>query len=119
MNAHPLIAARVSPDTKNRLRVVAEANHQNALLQAVGVTPAATGRVEPVVRGARLYVRLRHEDHLLLRERATARGLEKEGQPELAQLVRRFVHAMPPPMTERQSMAEHLRRVREQGDPAR
>ena len=32
-----------------------------------------SGPVEPVARGARLYVRLRPEDHVLLRERASGR----------------------------------------------
>ena len=35
----------------------------------------APAPVEPVTRGARLYVRLRAEDHLLLRERAAGREM--------------------------------------------
>lgn len=72
---------------KDRLRAIAESQQvtesalltrllENALLQAVGVAgEAVVEPVEPVARGARLYVRLRPEDHLLLRERANGRGM--------------------------------------------
>src|SRR5690606_31577349 len=47
-----------------------------ALLQGVGVAQAdVASSVQQVPRGSRLYVRLRPEDHLLLRERAGGRGL--------------------------------------------
>ncbi|MEJ1962926.1 MAG: plasmid mobilization relaxosome protein MobC [Gammaproteobacteria bacterium] len=47
-----------------------------ALLQHTGVSEAQlTQPVVQVARGARLYVRLREDDHLLLRERAEGRGL--------------------------------------------
>ncbi|MDB6104022.1 MAG: hypothetical protein JWO52_4021 [Gammaproteobacteria bacterium] len=47
-----------------------------ALLQTIGLTTDdAVTPVEQVLRDARVYVRLRPEDHLLLRERATGRGM--------------------------------------------
>jgi len=49
---------------------------ETALLQTAGMTTLAVSKsVEPVMRGARLYVRLRPEDHVLLRERATGRAM--------------------------------------------
>lgn len=78
---------RVSADAKARLRTLAQERGvtesallqrliELALLQGAGLTAAAAMQsVEPVARGARLYVRLRREDHLLLRERAEGRGL--------------------------------------------
>jgi Bacterial mobilisation protein (MobC) len=50
-------------------------------LQSAGATTnslsasAVPDPPEPIARGARLYVRLRPDDQLLLRERATARGM--------------------------------------------
>ena len=47
-----------------------------ALVQNAGITDVQiVAPVEPVARGARLYVRLRPEDHVLLRERAVGRGM--------------------------------------------
>lgn len=49
-----------------------------------------------------------------------ADNLERQGQQDLADVVRHFVDRMPPPMTERQQMAEQLRaRVRERPDLTR
>src|SRR5438046_9368599 len=46
------------------------------MLQTSGVSRATTfDPLQPVARGARLYVRLRPEDHVLLRERAVSRGM--------------------------------------------
>src|SRR5207244_12916177 len=46
------------------------------LPQSSGAIRATTfGPLQPVARGARLYVRLRPEDHVLLRERAASRGM--------------------------------------------
>ena len=84
MNAHPLIAARVTPETKARLRALARQHQvtdsvllkrlvEMALLHATGVSDVRV--VEPVPRDARVYVRLRPEDHVLLRERAAGRGM--------------------------------------------
>lgn len=87
MDAHPIIAARVTLEAKNRLRAIAQERHitesvllkrivENALLPVLGATTESLIQpVEQVARGARLYVRLRPEDHLLLRERATGRGM--------------------------------------------
>ena len=49
---------------------------ETALLQTGGISEdEAIKPVEPVSRGARLYVRLRPDDHVLLRERAEGRGM--------------------------------------------
>jgi len=85
MGADEFIAARVSPETKARLRAVAEHEQlsESALLKrwvgimltgaarqeaAVGVTPRAS-------RNARLMVRLAPDDQILLGDRAAARGM--------------------------------------------
>jgi hypothetical protein len=49
---------------------------ETALLQTVGTSGlGVSGPIKPVSRGARLYVRLRPEDHVLLRERASGRAM--------------------------------------------
>jgi len=48
---------------------------ENALLQTGGASGLGVGPIQPVSRGARIYVRLRPEDHVLLRERATGRAM--------------------------------------------
>jgi len=87
MAANPLIAFRASPETKAGLHAVAQQRNLSdsallqklvelALLQTAGLTESqAVEPIEPVQRGARLYVRLRSDDHVLLRERATGRGM--------------------------------------------
>ncbi len=87
MKSHPYIAARVTPETKNRLRAIAQAHQvtesavlkrllETLLLQPAGVSPRDLSEpVPPVVRGTRLYVRLRSDDYVLLRERASGRGM--------------------------------------------
>src|SRR5690348_9084295 len=87
MAANPLIAFRVSLETKASLHALAQSRNltdsallqklvEMALLQQVGVVQAeVTCAVQQIRRGTRLYVRLRPEDHLLLRERANGRGL--------------------------------------------
>jgi hypothetical protein len=40
----------------------------------------------------------------------TARRLSQDGMPDLADDVRRFVSAMPPPRTNREWVTEHMRR---------
>ena len=87
MAANPLIAFRVSPETKASLHALAQSRNltdsallqklvEIALLQHVGVVQSeVVAPVQQVSRHARLYVRLRPEDHLLLRERANGRGL--------------------------------------------
>jgi hypothetical protein len=87
MAANPLIAFRASPEIKAGLHALAQQRNLSdsaflqklvelALIQHAGVPDAQLiAHVEPVVRGTRLYVRLRLEDHVLLRERAAGRGL--------------------------------------------
>jgi Bacterial mobilisation protein (MobC) len=87
MASNPLIAFRASPETKAGLHTLAQHRGlsdsaflqklvEMALLQNAGVDQAQlVAAVPQVPRGARLYVRLRSDDHLLLRERAEGRGL--------------------------------------------
>lgn len=87
MASNPCVQCRVTQQTKDRLRAIAQERQitesallkrlvENALLPALGATVETVTRpLEQVARGARLYVRLRPEDHLLLRERATGRGM--------------------------------------------
>ncbi len=87
MSGSPCIQCRVSPLTKKRLRALAQEHQvtestlllrlvETALFQSTGLRQIdAATPVEQVARGARLYVRLRPDDHLLLRERAEGRGM--------------------------------------------
>ena len=123
MNAHPLIAARVTPETKARLHALAQ-QHQvtdsvllkrlvgMALLQTMGVSDAhGVEPIEPMRRDARVYVRLRPEDHVLLRERATGRGM---ATATYASIVLRVHLRAAPPLPERE-LAELKRSVAELG----
>jgi hypothetical protein len=86
MSGNPCIQCRVSPETKERLRALAS-EHQvtesvllkrlvEKALQPLGMAASQAMRpMQPVSRSARIFVRLRPEDQLLLRERASARGL--------------------------------------------
>jgi hypothetical protein len=85
MSSSNLIAARVSPKTKARLIALARARQltESAFLRRFlesafdVIAPAAADVIEPIPqdRNTRLYVRLRFEDRLSLRERAAARGM--------------------------------------------
>ena len=88
--ATEFLKTRVSPDIKHRVQQAASQQLitesiwlKRLVIQAlseparsnIGETGSA-GSVEPSsARDSRLYVRLRHEDRLLLRERAAARGM--------------------------------------------
>lgn len=87
VNADQFIAARVSADTKARLRALAEQQHLtesgllkhfvDLMLQAGAppdVSAASKGR-ESAPRANRLTIRLRPDDQVLLRDRAAARGM--------------------------------------------
>lgn len=85
-SGNPCIQCRVSPEIKRRLQAVAEQQRvtESALLkrlvESVLLAPAMpnTQIVEPIEsmpRNARVFVRLRLEDHVLLRERAVSRGM--------------------------------------------
>jgi hypothetical protein len=86
VSADQFIAARVSPETKARLRELADRQHLSEsrllrrlvelLLPTAAVVPtmtASSGTEAP--RTARLMIRLRADDQILLRERAAARGM--------------------------------------------
>jgi hypothetical protein len=105
MNADHFIAARVSSETKSRLRALAERQQlsESALLKRlVEMTLRGAGDLEgeglplgsPTKASRRIYVRLRPEDHLLLRERAAARGMA--GATYVSVLVRSHLRRLPP-----------------------
>src|SRR5580700_5308069 len=86
MAAPPFVAARVTPEMKTLLRVLAEREQitesalVRQLLETMLRSSAADGfpkleALEKVSRDARLSVRLAPEDRILLNDRATARGM--------------------------------------------
>ena len=86
MVASHFIAARVSSEMKARLKALAEQRRlsESALLKrlleltldgAAEPKLGNPGRARRVARAARLYLRLRPDDQLLLAERAAARGM--------------------------------------------
>src|SRR5215831_9483558 len=86
MAASQLIAARVTSETKARFRALAEFQHltESTMLKrmidfAIRSVGAGSGElIQPdrnAARQSRLYVRLRTDDQLLLRERAAARQM--------------------------------------------
>ena len=86
MVAHPYIAARVTPDTKERFAALARRQglSESALLKRlvaaalVSTEPTTSddpGVVEPVAATGKISVRLRSDDLLLLRERARSRQI--------------------------------------------
>src|ERR1700689_1135888 len=87
MNADQFIVARVSSATKARLRALPQEQQlsESALLRRLvelvllkaGLAPVITQTPTgaPARRGARLMIRLRPDDQILLRERAAARGM--------------------------------------------
>lgn len=123
MNAHPLIAARVSPETKERFHALA-LQHQVtesvllkrlvgiALFQMAGVVGAQPiDPVAPAPRDSRVCVRLRPEDHLLMRELARGRGM---ATATYASIVLRVHLRSAPPLPERE-LIELRRSVAELG----
>src|SRR5437764_1198240 len=83
MVATEVLKVRVPPETKQIVRTLAQQQQLTesallmrlvqTLLQTSGAIRATTfDPLQPVARGTRLYVRLRPEDHALLRERPGA-----------------------------------------------
>lgn len=105
MIANSLIAARVTADTKQRFAATA---HQQglsestllkrcvdaALLTASALPPRTPDVVEPVGRDARVCVRLRADDMLLLRERCAAREMPSSTYASF--LLRAHLRALTP-----------------------
>jgi DNA-binding Lrp family transcriptional regulator len=105
MNGRTHLAAWVSVETKRRFGAMAQrlGLTESALLKRMveltlrGTRLADTAIPTPpakVARDARLYVRLRPGDHLLLRERATARGMP--AATYVSVLVRSHLRAIAP-----------------------
>jgi len=83
MSGSPCVQCRVSPEIKARLHAAAQHRGvtesvllkrlvESALLSSGVAASHAVEPVEPVARNARVFVRLRLEDHVLLRERAAS-----------------------------------------------
>ena len=123
MSGSPCIQCRVSPQTKAGLHALAQQRKLSdsaflqklvelALLQHAGLSDAQLAvPFEPIARGARLYVRLRPEDHVLLRERASGRGLAAATYASM--LLRAHLRAVTP-LPDRE-LAELKRAVGELG----
>ena len=105
MNADQFIAARVSSVTKAQLRLLADRQQlsESALLKrlvemtihsAGDLRPNTAGPAGKGARAARLYVRLRPDDRLLLAERAAARGMP--GATYVSVLVRAHLRSLTP-----------------------
>lgn len=105
MAATQLIAARVTSKTKAHFRALAERQEltESVLLKRMidltlqSVSAAGGETLEPadrVARGARLCIRLRSEDQLLLRERASARQMA--AATYVSVLIRAHLRALPP-----------------------
>jgi hypothetical protein len=105
MAASQLIAARVTPETKARFRALAEHQHlteSTMLKRMIDLTIRSVGagseeRLQPnhgLARQARLYIRLRPDDQLLLRERAAARQMA--AATYVSVLVRAHLRALQP-----------------------
>src|SRR5271169_4074576 len=87
MNADQFIVARVSSETKARLRALAERQQlsESALLKRLVELVLLKAGLSPIItetptgaralRTARLMIRLRTDDQILLGERAAARGM--------------------------------------------
>ena len=105
MNADQFIAARVSSTTKVQLRLLADHQQisESALLKrlvemtlhsAGDLRPDTSGQVEKCTRAARLYIRLRPDDQLLLAERAASRSMA--GATYVSVLVRAHLRHLTP-----------------------
>jgi len=104
MTADSFIAARVSSETKTRLRSLAQVQQQSesaiikSLLDSLidgDSAPRALTIAEPAApRGARLYIRLMPEDRRLLQERVAARHLAPATY--VAMLVRAHLRELSP-----------------------
>jgi hypothetical protein len=105
MAANALIAVRVPPETKAAFRVLAQREHmsESALLKQLlgvmlrspdGSSSSVNERTEATNRDSRLSVRLHADDHLLLHERAIARGMP--AATYVSTLVRAHLRALAP-----------------------
>ncbi len=104
MTSDSFIAARVSSDTKARLRSLAQEQQQSesaiikslldSLMGDAGRSRALTIAEPAASRGARLYIRLVPEDRRLLQERAAARQMAPATY--VAMLVRAHLRELSP-----------------------
>jgi hypothetical protein len=105
MAASQLIATRVTPETKARFRALAEHQHlteSTMLKRMIDLTIRSVGAgseeiLQPdhgLARHARLYIRLRADDQLLLRERAA--GRQMAAATYVSVLVRAHLRALQP-----------------------
>jgi len=137
VNADQFIAARVSPETKARLRELAERQQlsESALLRRLVELMLQTAGGAPIItaspisteaaRIARLMIRLRADDQLLLRERAAARGIPpatyvsvliRSHLRSLAPLPREELLALRRTLAELGSIGRNLNQIARAGD---
>jgi antitoxin component of RelBE/YafQ-DinJ toxin-antitoxin module len=122
MAADAYLTCRVTSDTKTRVRALAqrqgltESAVMKQLLEAL-LQSAPAGElpppapVEPITRRARVHVRLRSEDHRLLRERAQARRMHSATYVSV--LVRSHLRGLAPlPKAEYQALRESVLELR-------
>lgn len=117
MAAPPFIAARVTPEMKSLLRVLADREQKTEsavvrqLLEVVLRTSTAGGITRPndepkPNRDIRLYVRLDPSDHLLLKERAAARCVPPATY--VAALVRSHLRGIAPLLKEERDALDRV-----------
>jgi hypothetical protein len=104
MAASPCIQCRIDPRIKLRLQAIAaerglteSAVLKRLVIAAVGMASTDDARVlavKPIGPHARVYVRLRPDDHALLRERAAGRGLASATY--VSMLVHTHLRNIPP-----------------------
>lgn len=111
MVASQFLKTRVSPETKEHVQaaasaqlvtesvwlkrlVIAELREDSGSSSAQRVLPRRAGNLASDGRGARLYIRLRPEDRMLLHARATARSMR--GATYVSVLVRAHLRDLPP-----------------------
>jgi hypothetical protein len=142
MAARSTIGCRVTTEKKERLRALAHRHQLTesallmqlidvALLHDGGVPTDKPTHYDRIPRGARLYVRLRPDDHLMLRERGVARRMP--AGTYAATVLAAHLHAQAPlPIEELRALMEsvshlgaihrYLRHlvhsIRDGGDPA-
>jgi hypothetical protein len=119
--ADVFIAARVTPEMKERFAAVArhQGTSQSALLKrlieaalitAAAVAPAVDEQPKPLAASGKISVRMRPDDLLLLRERAKARAMPSSTYVSF--LLRGLRRSLPPlPMMEFSALRKSLMEV--------
>jgi hypothetical protein len=122
VKADQFIVGRVSSETKARLRALAETQQlsESAMLRRLVELVLLTAGLAPIItqtptgararRGARLMIRLRPDDQILLRDRAAARGMP--AATYVSVLTRSHLRSLAPLPQEELRALKHLGRAR-------